>query len=223
MSVLHTIYLILVSLIIGMASGISSSAPVGPANLWIATAVIPPKRKLKNIIAFIFGVIVIDILYAFVAFWGYFTYLQGKALNKWVGLVGGIGLVILGIFEYFDTKKKHHKQDDYVQEELSEYHSPLKDFSVGIFLCTSNPAFVLFWVFVASVAHNWGVENLKSWKAVFVFLGIALGDLLWYLGFMKMVKKGLKLVSQKFIGYVRMAIAIGFVAFGMAAFLKSIL
>lgn len=199
---------------LGVASGICSSAPIGPANLWIASATIPPIKPIKNIVFFSFGIICVDLLYAFIAFWGYFSYIKNSSLSSWVGVAGGIGLVVLGFVE---TRSAKTSVDLDVGKNIGKQSSNargLRDFFVGSFICGSNPAFILFWVFVASQVGKLNIDSLTPASMTLILLGVAVGDLFWYSFFYLAAKKGMSLLSEKLIYYMRVSIGVCLILFG---------
>lgn len=199
---------------LGTISSISSSAPIGPANLWVAGAVIQ-KKRFSSIVAFTFGIIVIDLVYSYLAFWGYHVYLQGTSFNRWFGIVGGVGLALLGVYEFWTVY--HPRTENQVGLEVAGKQTLPRDFLMGAFLCGSNPAFIFFWVMVAKVAADFGVADFRNAKALLIFFGIILGDLIWYSFFYKLVKKGIRLLSLAILRYIRYGIAIGLILMGLTA------
>lgn len=198
---------------VGIISGICSSAPIGPANLWIASATIPPAKPFKSIVAYVFGIICVDALYAFIAFWGYFSYIQNSGASYWVGVGGGLGLVVLGSVELRGTKNNAGQET--AQNEAKAKSNCLADFFVGAFICGSNPAFILFWVFVASQLGKLNIDALSAGDTCLVLLGVAVGDLFWYSFFHAVAKKGMSLLSEAIIYYMRASIALGLILFGI--------
>lgn len=219
----------LLLILAGMISGISSSAPIGPANLWVANAILSPQKR--HIISFSFGIIVIDIVYAFIAFTGYFVILKGSHIEFAMGLFSSIGLAALGLYELLSLKKEvktkashpNKKQLDAI-DKPNPYtgYTAFRDFTIGMFLCGANPVFILFWVFVAKLIHTYGYEQINVYNSFLVYLGIALGDVLWYSFFAMIVKKGRRFFSVRFLTYLRFAISFGLIIFGVVAFFKTI-
>ena len=214
----------------GMASGISSSAPIGPSNLWVVNAVLNPQKK-SSLWGFILGVIVLDVLYAFIAFWGYFYLLDDPRIKFQMGLATSFGLVILGLLEFKNNRKA--KPNSESQEKLPTQNpffkkiktlesTFLRDFFIGAFLCGSNPVFISFWILVADNIQAYGIVGLNTFKSIYVFFGIALGDLIWYQFFAKLIKKSESLFSYRLISGIRNVIALGLIAFGVVTFVKTL-
>lgn len=206
-----------VCIIAGIVSGILSSAPIGPANLWLATAAIPPAKAFGNLVAYVAGIITIDIAYAAIAFYGYFVYFDGTELGRWMGIVGGLGLVVLGALEAWKLRSDHPNADAINQAGYKPGTSRTKDFAIGAFICGSNPAFIMFWMMIAKEMSEYGITDLGTGDAIYVFVGIALGDVLWYSLFSAMVKFGLNYISARFLRYVRISVALSLVALGVVA------
>lgn len=202
-------------LLAGIFGGLASSVPVGPTNLWIVNAVVPPKKSDRNIAAFLSGIIITDVLCAFISFWGFYTYFNKTTYAQGIAIVGAFALVAYGITELFKSKAV---DDIAIQEKKSNAHWG-RDLFFGLVI-GSNPAFVVFWVFVAGALSGWGLNDVMSWPAPMFYVGMVIGDLAWYIGFTLVMKKGVKYLSQKIIYMTRLGIAFSFIAFGISALIQ---
>lgn len=201
----------------GGVSGILSSAPVGPANLWIVSALAPPSKKTRNIIAYVLGIIIVDLVYAQLAFKGYSSYFQGTESERWLGVIGGLGLIVIGALECKNLYSRNDNNANDTPSTPGSRGSCIKDFAVGAFICGSNPVFIMFWLMVANNINEFGITNLDSNNAIYVLIGIVAGDALWYSGFTKTVKMGLTKIPNKIIYYLRLSIAASIIALGLMA------
>lgn len=196
----------------GVLAGIASSVPIGPSNLWIANAALSSEKKMINALTFSVGVVVMDILYAWIAFWGYFAFFDETAVGSVLRWAGSGGLIVLGVFDFMATRKKPNLPE----AGCAEAKPALLDFVSGAFLCGSNPAFILFWLFLVGVVdqYSWA-EGLKTWTVLWVFAGIAIGDLLWYFGFYKLIELSSKYISERVLVRLRQVCALGLIVFGV--------
>lgn len=208
-------------LVVGVISGIISSVPIGPTNLWIANALLPPKKHSLNLFCFISAITFMDTLYALIAFWGYYSYLRDTAFGVGLGFVVAFGLMVLGFYEIYDSKR----QAETVQQEPILSNSASKtagDFFLGILL-GANPTFIVYWLAVAHVCDDFGIDQLDTGFALVVCLGVVLGDILWYGGLVMLLERGMHLISGSFIGTLRGMIGCGFVAFSLVLVYKMFL
>ncbi len=206
----------LLLLMVGVISGVISSVPIGPTNLWIANALLPPKKPRLNLFCFVSAITLMDTLYALIAFWGYYSVLKETAFGIGLGFTVAIGLMVLGIYEIFDSKR-HTKMGQETMASVSPNSPPkaLGDLFIGILL-GANPTFIIYWLAVAHVCDDFGIHHLDTGFALVVCLGVVLGDTLWYGSLITLLKRGLHLISGSFIVRLRSMIGFGFVAFGLA-------
>lgn len=178
--------IILTLLLVGLIGGFLSSAPIGPINLLLADSVIASRALHRK--AFLTGVILVDLLFAALAFWGYHQYMEGPLLGKWVPLAGGLFVVVLGGLGLSASLRVDEKEEK--GEKRRKGGGDLwKDLLQGLFLCGSNPAFLLFWVYVVSWLSWYGVEE-GAGASVFLLLGITFGDLLWFGSYIHILGRG---------------------------------
>ncbi|MFQ5949233.1 MAG: LysE family transporter [Nitrospiria bacterium] len=183
----------------------------------------PPKRPFSSVIWFVSAITLMDVLYALIAFWGYYRYLRDSVFINGLGLAIAIGLMAMGCYELYDSKKQLKTTQATVSPVTP--HTPIKtlgDFLMGILL-GANPAFILYWLAVARICDGFGIHHLETGTALVICLGVVLGDVLWYGGLIMLLERGLHLISNAFIVYLRGIIGLGFVAFGLALIYKMLL
>ncbi|HIE65988.1 MAG: hypothetical protein ABGX83_05960 [Nitrospira sp.] len=207
----------LLLLMVGVISGIISSLPIGPTNLWIANALLPPKKPRLNLFCFVSAITLMDTLYALIAFWGYYSYLRETAFGVGLGFAVALGLMALGFYEIYDSKRQAKSEQGTVSP-----NSPSKivgDFFLGILL-GANPTFILYWLAVAHACNDFGIDHLDTGLALVICLGVVFGDALWYGGLITLLERGLQLISSTFIIRLRGMIGFGFVAFALVLIYK---
>ena len=133
---------------VGFLSGVSSSAPIGPINLWIINATL--NRFTSSVKYFIAGVIVVDVAFASMAALSYYSLEQKFKVAPWIELIGGGFIFVVGLIA---ARKAIVYQPQPREETRSVAHSA-SSFLTGAALCGSNPAFLVFWVFIVNLAKE---------------------------------------------------------------------
>lgn len=199
----------------GALGGFVSSTPLGVINLWIVDSSIEASdRALKW---FVLGVIVADVLYAALAAWGYHQFLQEGNLSRWMELIGGAFLVILGVA---NLRKAAAARKSGAALPPAVGERPFKDFTLGAFMCGSNPAFLMFWIYVIKKIED-GLAVTLTDASIIAFLGgIGLGDTLWFKLITTVVRRGRNAVNPRMLRLVSSGIAVVFVGFGIVALAK---
>jgi L-lysine exporter family protein LysE/ArgO len=203
-----SISMTLALLAIGATCGFCSSAPLGPINIWIADQTLANKRNKLS--WFLSGVIAADIIFASIAAWGYYEFFQNGVVKTWLPLIGGSFLILLGLSGFRKTKTTQ------LETNVVFLHKnrSLTSFSLGAFLCGSNPAFLLFWIFVFNQVDLRLSANPDTFQLLIFLIGVALGDLIWFRIFIHLISKGMNLLKPKIILYIRFTISAMFFAFG---------
>ncbi len=172
-------------LLSGSICGFISSSPPGPINLLIADSVIGVRALHQR--AFIIGVILAELFLAAIAFWGYHRFYENPVFQKWAPLVGGILVTGLGVAGFFVKEKRGEEG-----KEEKRYSGRKKsgDLLQGLFLCGSNPAFLVFWIYVMSALSYSGLAQGIPMKSIYLLMGIAIGNLAWFILFIHYLKLG---------------------------------
>jgi len=204
----------IVMLLAGLLGGLLSSAPLGVINLWITDKALAGTSR--GLWWFIAGVVCADMAYAGVAAWGYHTFLQGSQAWPILEIVGGLLLVGLGVL---NLRKKTEKP----KREAMLGLTPWRDFAFGAFMCGSNPAFLMFWVFlVGEVETRLGLFPDELGTALFV-VGTGVGDLLWFRLLLWLVNRGKRTaMAPRILAPARLVIACVFVVAGSVALYKGV-
>lgn len=202
--------------VIGIIAGFCSSTPPGPINMWLVDQTLSSK-KIKST-AFLTGVILSDILFALLASWGYVKLLEQKAVLSWVKPISGFFLILIGFFavlQLFYLKEVKKSQSN--QLNLA---SSFKNFSIGLAMCGSNPAFLLFWIFIIDQSKVILGTNIEGINTMFLCCGIAVGDIIWFKSLIYLVNKGKEQLDNRIIFRIRLAIAIIFIGSGFFALVR---
>ncbi|MFB6257160.1 MAG: LysE family translocator [Flavobacteriales bacterium] len=200
-------------LLSGTVLGFFSSSPLGPINLLVADSVMGQRQLHRN--AFIAGVIIAELALAAIAFWGYHRFFQGPLFSRWAPIVGGVfvmGLGIVGFITSFSNKTKN--ANDIAKGGYSGRKSG-GDFLQGFFLCGSNPAFLLFWIYVMSTLSHSDLTTGVPLKTCFLLLGIALGNTLWFAFYLRLLHRGADRLQGK-LRWIRMTISMALILLGFS-------
>jgi threonine/homoserine/homoserine lactone efflux protein len=201
-----------VSLIVfGILFGFISSTPLGPINLLVANHYLSHKKLA--IVPFIFGIILADLLLAFVAFMGFQSLLEGSKITAWVGAIGGVLVIVFGVLGIVAA---FNKKDTSKENEVTLAVSAKKisgDFFKGMALCGLNPGLLVYWVAIASLQQGMFEDlfeehiTLGPLLVIILLIGITLGEILWFVFFIKILKYGAKKFSDKILFYLRTVIS----------------
>ena len=202
---------ILIIISVALFSGFVASAPIGPINLLVAEMVLD--KKDLELRYFLAGVIVIDLVFAAVAFYGYHNLLMGSLLEKWLIAAGGIFILLLGILGLI------RKETRISRAFRTEQPSYLGQFLKGILLCGTNPAFLLFWIFVASQLNLIMERNLLAWEIPILLLAIGAGTTLWFMVYLRLLKSGVERVNFGLLSKIRKGISLSLIILGVATLL----
>ncbi len=206
----------------GVICGFFSSTPLGVINLWVVDAALAKREHTMK--AFVAGVIVADIAYAAIAAWGFHAFLSEGPFGRWLELVGGGFLVVVGGLNLWKARASSATGATKAVPAVlggGLGTKKIRDFALGAFLCGSNPAFLMFWLFCIKKIEEY--EHILLTDAnVYAFLGgIGLGDALWFHLLTKVVHRGQKAVRPKALNVISSVIAVLFVAAGLAAVVKA--
>ena len=202
--------------LIGFFCGFCSSAPLGPINLWIASAALSADSSDRKITPFITGVICVDVLFAWFATLGYKTFFSNTYLKNVVELGGSSFLILIGLFSLLkilkidsSAPKAHIQKRDHTHRK-----DWLKTFSLGVLLCGSNPAFLLFWIFAINEASHMNAGIMTHTDIVFLLLGVVIGDAFWFKSLIAIILKLKTKVGQSLLIQIRLFIALAFISIG---------
>jgi threonine/homoserine/homoserine lactone efflux protein len=198
-------------IVFGILFGFISSTPLGPINLLVANHYLSHKKLA--IVPFIFGIILADLLLAFVAFMGFQSLLEGSKVTAWVGAIGGVLVIVFGVigivaaFSKKDTSKENAVALPVNAKKISG------DFFKGMARCGLNPGLLVYWVAIASLQQGMFEDLFEEHITLgpllvgILLLGITLGEILWFAFFIKILKYGAKKFSDKILFYLRVVIS----------------
>jgi threonine/homoserine/homoserine lactone efflux protein len=194
----------------GSLSGFLSSTPLGPINLWVADHGLS-KAAPSRLWFFLGAVIVVDIIYSGAALWGHFGFLEEATELRWVGIFSGLFTLGLGAALFF---KAWRDAPAYSVERAS---SNISAAIQGAILTGANPAFLLFWLFIANQIIARIDRSLSTIELMTFVSGVAIGDLLWFSIFIWITGHLGKKAGKNHLKYFRMIVGLIFFAIGLYA------
>jgi threonine/homoserine/homoserine lactone efflux protein len=195
----------------GLLSGFVASAPIGPINLLVAEQVM---RKKYDLNFFVLGVVLVDMFFGALAFLGYHNLFVHYDLEHMLILVGGIFIVIIGFIGLF--KKESGKFAGFKVKRPSR----LAQFMKGVILCGTNPAFLLFWIFVAGQINQLIGYELYTYQIILTLFSIGIGTSLWFYMYVKLLKRGTKHINLSLVGKIRKGISLTLIIIGGTALIS---
>jgi threonine/homoserine/homoserine lactone efflux protein len=193
-------------------AGFCSSAPLGAINLWVTDRVL--ERRQVALTAYLIGVIGADGAHALIAAWGYHAFFDEGPVARWLSILGGLFLVILG---GLGLKHRVRHLPVVPTDGQAVTGRPLSEFLLGVFMCGANPGFLAFWVFAINQIERQTGIAVTGWQLMPFLLGIAIGDSVWFWLLLRLVRRGLDTVQPRFLSSLRLGIAAAFVLVGTFA------
>ncbi len=195
------ILIILQFLGIGFLAGFIASTPLGPINMVIANKVLSDSSWSMH--KFVAGVVIVDVSFAVFALWGFYEWMDQFARNDFIVGIGGVFIITIGIFG------------------ITNINAPKKtrlpgvgDFVKGVLLCSLNPGFFFYWVFVADrILISQRTPSLLF--IGFFGVGVALGNMFWFYLFRYLLSKGSAQLGVNTIKLIRRTISVSLVGFGL--------
>jgi threonine/homoserine/homoserine lactone efflux protein len=200
--------------LLGMVSGFSSSAPLGPINFWITGSVI--SRKDQGVRWFIMGVILADLGHALAASWGYLLLLRQSPWGTSLHWFSGLLLLIIGLKSFRSSSNQATSVPDKGENVTHSSPTQYREFLLGFLMCAINPAFLVFWVTVFDLMQvRLGINLTKTQLGIFL-TSLSLGDLLWFILLIKLSQRGRDMATPRAISLIRRTIALSFIVIGLA-------
>lgn len=209
----------------GVLAGLGTALPIGPTNLWVIRAALPPPRSHPNVAAFVVGLLFFDTFYAALGYWGYAAWFASSTYAEGVMFVGGCGLILLGSHGVWKAMRAGRELalEAGTVTSLSNGSSPslLADLSMG-FVLGSNPSFIPYWIVAVSTAVSYVGGALSGGQMLLVFGGIVFGDILWYATLFQILRKYSRIVSPSAVYWMQLGIAFTFTGAGIVLLFKSV-
>lgn len=131
------------AILLGIGAGIISSFLTGPVFFaMIKTSI---ERGFKAGFSLAIGVIISDVILIGLVLFGSHFFNYKTSFDKYVGIIGGIFLLVVGIY-YLASKLKTHCDSKTIQQ-VSRRSYVLK----GFLMCILTPSTLMFWIIVSSI------------------------------------------------------------------------
>lgn len=198
---------------LGSISGFLSSTPLGPINLWVADHKLS-KSKGPGLFFFLLAVILVDIAFAGIALWGHFDLLEETSEMRWTGIISAIFTVTLGIILFQRARKP------VIHEVAPHPASYIKSFVQGLVLTGMNPAFILFWLFVANQIITNLDQSLAVGELISFLVGVIAGDILWFSFFIWILTHLKKRTQELTLRRIRILVSVILILLGLIGIIK---
>ncbi|MEM7246090.1 MAG: LysE family transporter [Acidobacteriota bacterium] len=200
---------LLLPLLAGVIGGFCSAAPIGPTNLWAADALLCGRARSYR--WFVGGVIVADLLFVSLAAGGRAVVIDDGPTDEIITFAGGMLLIALGIGLHL-RRSSGAAGPTRPRRERSGPAS----LGLGVIMILSNPAFLMVWFYLLEILER--MLGAASLSVIGGFLlGVALGDLVWFSLFARLLSHGRKWMRPGSQRGLRTAIAGTFVLLGLLA------
>ena len=202
----------LIAALLGFAFGWIGSVPVaGPISALVVTRGIQGRFRAAAWIAVGGGLA--EAVYAFLAVWGFSTFLAQYPIIDPISRAGGaVVMTVLGIT--FIRKKTSDASGS--QHELRD--SAWGNFVLGAWICAINPTLIATWSAVATSLHGSGAVELNDPSMAYPFAaGCCLGITGWFLTLVVLIRRYRDRFSHvtltkfvRVIGWLLLALAMWF-------------
>ncbi|MHA1350082.1 MAG: LysE family transporter [Promethearchaeota archaeon] len=132
-----------------------------------------------------------------------------------VGFIGGIFLVIYGIFAIRGVLKTDFETNFTVGENIVKGYKG-NSYVGGILVSLSNPIWTLWWAVIGlSLMVSFDITLLMPIEILLFFIGHELGDIVWYLPISIFVYYGGKSLNPRIYKYVLIGCGVFMIVFGV--------
>lgn len=176
-------------------------------------------KGFRAAFSFDLGVIIADIIFVLLAYFGSKPLLDNLENNPLFLKIGGLLLMVYGIFYFFNTRQKDIIQDETIV--INQSSNYLKLFFKGFFLNLINIGTLSFWLGLILV---YGSQYQKNTKMLMVFFGtIILSYLSVDIFKILLAKKLRQNLTPTYVYKIKKAIAILLFIFGLVLFFKNLI
>jgi threonine/homoserine/homoserine lactone efflux protein len=193
----------------GLLAGLFIAAPVGPVNVLCISRTLA-KGWRSGLLSGL-GAATADTLYGCIAGFSITFVIQFLLREEfWIRLIGGILLVLIGVFYYFKQPQSLSAQKQEADE--SDYVSTL-------LLTLTNPTTVLS--FLAILATLGMKEDKASWLTLLLVVGIFCGSMLWWIILVSVVNRLRDRIDDHAMLWMNRVAGVAIGGFGVVTFVLS--
>lgn len=173
----------LIAFFIGVLAGWLASVPIaGPISALVVARGIEGRFKAGGYIAFGGGLV--EAMYAFLAFWGFGTFLAQYPLIEPLSQAGGA--IVLGVLGVMFMRK----QEQRAAPEVGKRESAWSNFALGAWICGINPTLLATWSGFIATVHGSGLVDLTDTRlAAPMATGCAVGITGWFLVLIGIIRR----------------------------------
>ncbi|MHA1318858.1 MAG: LysE family transporter [Promethearchaeota archaeon] len=132
-----------------------------------------------------------------------------------VGFIGGIFLVIYGIFAIRGVLKTNFESSFTLEENIVKGYKG-NSYIGGILVSLSNPFWTFWWAVIGlSLMVSFDITLLMPIEILLFFIGHELGDIVWYLPISIFVYYGGKSLNPRIYKYILIGCGVFMIVFGV--------
>ncbi|MCZ4245677.1 LysE family translocator [Pedobacter punctiformis] len=152
------------AILLGIGAGIISSFLTGPVFFaMIKTSI---EKGFKAGFSLAVGVIISDIVLIGIVLFGSQFFEYKASFDKYVGLIGGLFLLAVGVYYLFSKISIHYNSN--TLQKVSKRGYLLK----GFLMCILTPSTLMFWIIVSGIISV-KLNNMLNEKLVCFFIAMA--------------------------------------------------
>jgi threonine/homoserine/homoserine lactone efflux protein len=194
---------------------LSGALSPGPLLTFTIYKSLKQKRGYLASIFILLGHATIEMILIIALLAGASFFFQNIIFLTLVGFIGGVFLVIFGIFAIRGVLKTNVKADFTLDENTVKGYKG-NSYIGGILVSLSNPFWTFWWAVIGlSLMVNLNITLLNPIKMLVFFSGHELGDIVWYLPISLFVYYGGKSLNPKIYKYVLIACGVFMIVFGI--------
>lgn len=187
----------------------------GPLLTFTIYKSLKQKRGYLASIYILLGHATLELILIFALLAGASFFFQNIIFLTFVGIIGGIFLVIYGILAIRGVLKTDFETEFALEENIIKGYKG-NSFIGGILVSLSNPFWTFWWAVIGlSLMVSFNISFLKPVEMLLFFLGHELGDIVWYLPISIFVYYGGKSLNPKIYKYVLIGCGAFMIIFGI--------
>ena len=195
---MEAIHPIVRSALTGFFIALLLAIPVGPVNLTIINE--GARRGFKWAVLITLGATTMEVLYCFVAFTGFASFLlTGEYIRAAMEVFSFVFMLVLGV-KFLMAKSvsiQLSETTDRLEARIGERLHPTSAYMTGFVRVLANPGVMVGWFFFAAkfISLNWVTPELSGRMACVA--GVGLGTILWFLVLSYSSSRGMRKFSEK--------------------------
>lgn len=193
----------------GLVFGLVISVLIGPVFFTLLQTSI--EKGFDKAILVAIGIFFSDLFYIALAYLGLSQFIRTSAYNDWIGYVGGVILIVFGIFSLFKSRKKTH-----VIHKSVSVKGFFRYIFKGFVINGISPFVLLFWIgamSMATIEYGYSGNILVAFFAVILLVVLITDILKAYLA-----GKLRRLITPRLFKILNVSVGLALIAFGIRMF-----